>query len=72
MRKYSILTLMMILAGLSVLTTFTVSAQQVSEGQRLAMFSKPSVVRIYDGANGRLVRTLAPPGTEQAVKPSAK
>src|SRR5438128_742789 len=52
MRKYSILTLMMILAGLSVLTTFTVSAQQVSEGQRLAMFSKPSVVRIYDGYYG--------------------
>jgi serine protease Do len=28
-------------------------AQQVSEGQRLAMYSKPAVVRIYDGYRGK-------------------
>ena len=35
----------------------SVSAQQaqVSEGQRLAMYTKPSVVRIYDGYVGTFV-----------------
>jgi S1-C subfamily serine protease len=42
----------MILIALSLTTVFTASAQQVSEGQRLAMFSKPAVVRIYDGYLG--------------------
>jgi serine protease Do len=54
MRKYSILTLVMMLAALSFATLFTASAQQVSEGQRLAMFSKPAVVRIYDGYIGQV------------------
>ena len=53
MRKYSILILVM-LAGLSAATLFKASAQQVSEGQRLAMFSKPAVVRIYDGYLGQV------------------
>ena len=54
MRKYSILILVMMLAGLSAATLFTARAQQVSEGQRLAMFSKPAVVRIYDGYVGQV------------------
>jgi S1-C subfamily serine protease len=53
MRKYSILTLVILLAGLSFATLFTASAQ-VSDGQRLAMFSKPAVVRIYDGYIGQV------------------
>jgi S1-C subfamily serine protease len=53
MRKYSILTLVILLAALSFATLFTTSAQ-VSEGQRLAMFSKPAVVRIYDGYIGQV------------------
>jgi len=53
MRKYSILTLVILLAALSVATVFTASAQ-VSDGQRLAMFSKPAVVRIYDGYIGQV------------------
>ena len=53
MRKYSILTLVMMLAGVSFVSVFSVRAQQlVSEGQRLAMFSKPAVVRILDGYVG--------------------
>jgi hypothetical protein len=36
---------------------FVVSA--VSEGERLAMYSKPAVVRIIDGAVGQIV--FAPP-----------
>jgi S1-C subfamily serine protease len=54
MRKYSILILVMLLAMLSAAPLFTASAQQVSEGQRLAMFSKPAVVRIYDGYLGNV------------------
>jgi len=54
MRKYFILTLVMMLAALSFAPVFTTSAQQVSEGQRLAMFSKPAVVRIYDGYIGQV------------------
>ncbi len=38
--------------------TFVVSA--VSEGERLAMYSKPSVVRIVDGASGQIL--FQPPG----------
>src|SRR5882724_8645588 len=37
---------------------FVVSA--VSEGERLAMYSKPSVVRIVDGASGSIL--FQPPG----------
>jgi S1-C subfamily serine protease len=38
---------------LPVLRTFVTQAQQpVSDGERLAMYSKPAVVRIYDGAVG--------------------
>jgi S1-C subfamily serine protease len=44
----------MILTGLSVVTVFKASAQQVSEGERLAMFTKPSVVRIIDGYIGEI------------------
>src|ERR1044072_6751933 len=51
MRRYSII-LVMLLAALSLASIFSVSAQQVSEGQRLAMYSKPSVVRILDGYTG--------------------
>ena len=36
--------------------TFVVSA--VSDGERLAMYSKPSVVRIVDGAVGQLLLQL--------------
>jgi S1-C subfamily serine protease len=54
MRRYFILTLVMMLAALSFASVFTTSAQQVSEGQRLAMFSKPAVVRIYDGYIGQI------------------
>ncbi|HKP14262.1 MAG TPA: trypsin-like peptidase domain-containing protein [Blastocatellia bacterium] len=54
MRKYSILTLVIMLAGLSFAGVFTASAQQVSEGQRLAMYSKPAVVRILDGYVGQV------------------
>src|ERR1044071_7081804 len=54
MRKYSILILVMILTGLSAATLFKPPAQQVSEGQRLAMFSNPAVVRIYDGYVGQV------------------
>jgi hypothetical protein len=32
----------------------------VSEGERLAMYSKPAVVRIVDGAAGQIL--FAPPG----------
>jgi len=49
MLRYKIITLIMLLAGLTLASNFRVSAQQVSEGQRLAMYSKPSVVRILDG-----------------------
>lgn len=55
MRKYTVVTLVMMLATLSLATVFTASAQQqVSEGQRLAMFSKPAVVRILDGYVGQV------------------
>jgi hypothetical protein len=37
---------------------FTVRA--VSDGERLAMFSKPAVVRIVDGAIGQIL--FSPPG----------
>ena len=37
---------------------FTVQA--VSDGERLAMFSKPAVVRIVDGAAGQIL--FSPPG----------
>jgi serine protease Do len=53
MRKYSIFTLVILWAALSFATLFTASAQ-VSDGQRLAMFSKPAVVRIYDGYIGQV------------------
>jgi len=52
MRKHSILALAAMLVALSCLSTFSTSAQVVSEGQKLAMYSKPSVVRILDGYVG--------------------
>jgi hypothetical protein len=42
---------------------FVVSA--VSDGERLAMFSKPAVVRIIDGAMGQIL--FAPPGISPQV-----
>ena len=51
----------MILSTVIVLTTISFAAataalaQQVSEAQKLAMRTKPSVVRIYDGYEGELV-----------------
>ena len=42
--------------------TFVVSA--VTEGERLAMYSKPAVVRIVDGAVGQIVLQL--PGDQAA------
>jgi trypsin-like peptidase/FHA domain-containing protein len=42
---------------------FVVSA--VSDGERLAMFSKPAVVRIIDGAMGQIL--FAPPGIQPQV-----
>src|SRR5437764_2736636 len=53
MRKYSILTIV-VLAALSAASLFTASAQQVSEGERLAMYAKPAVVRILDGYIGQV------------------
>jgi S1-C subfamily serine protease len=53
MRKYFILTLAL-LAALSAASLFTASAQQVSEGERLAMYAKPAVVRILDGYIGQV------------------
>ncbi|HKP85718.1 MAG TPA: trypsin-like peptidase domain-containing protein [Blastocatellia bacterium] len=52
MRRYSIITFVIVSGVLSLASNFSVSAQQVSEGQRLAMYSKPSVVRILDGYVG--------------------
>src|SRR5262249_11177018 len=58
----------MMLAGVCLISVFTVHAQQqVSEGQRLAMYSKPAVVRILDGymgdvyfgRNGKTYRAIA-------------
>jgi S1-C subfamily serine protease len=39
----------------AILITFACAAraQQVSEGQRMAMYSKPAVVRVYDGYRGK-------------------
>src|ERR1044071_7913756 len=54
MLRYKIITLIMLLAGLTLASNFRVSAQQVSEGQRLAMYSKPAVVRILDGYIGKV------------------
>ena len=54
MRKYFVLSLVLMLTALSVASVFTAKAQQVSEGQRLAMYSKPAVVRIYDGYMGQI------------------
>ncbi|HKQ07740.1 MAG TPA: trypsin-like peptidase domain-containing protein [Blastocatellia bacterium] len=54
MRKFSIV-ILVALAALSAASLFTASAQQVSEGQRLAMYSKPAVVRIYDGYYGQVL-----------------
>src|ERR1044071_69023 len=52
MLRYKIITLIMLLAGLTLASNFRVSAQQGSEGQRLVMFMKPFVVRILDGYIG--------------------
>ncbi|MBI3654435.1 MAG: trypsin-like peptidase domain-containing protein [Acidobacteria bacterium] len=57
MRKLIILTFALLLAATSLVYNFPVQAQQVSEGQRLAMYSKPSVVRILDGYLGTLYWT---------------
>ena len=37
----------------------------VSDGERLAMYSKPAVVRIFDGAFGQIL--FAPPGLSPQV-----
>ena len=52
MLRYKLITLIMLLAAATLASNFRVSAQQVSEGQRLAMYTKPSVVRIVDGYTG--------------------
>jgi S1-C subfamily serine protease len=54
MRKSIILAFVMLFLAGSLVYRFPVNAQQVSEGQRLAMFSKPSVVRILDGYLGKI------------------
>ncbi|MGA9771576.1 MAG: S1C family serine protease, partial [Blastocatellia bacterium] len=54
MLRYKIITLIMLMAALTLASNFVVSAQQVSEGQRLAMYTKPSVVRILDGYVGTI------------------
>jgi serine protease Do len=55
MRKYVILALALIFGTGLLVYRVPVQAQQVSEGQRLAMFSKPSVVRILDGYLGKFL-----------------
>jgi serine protease Do len=57
MRKYVILALALLLITGSLVYQVPVQAQaqQVSDGQRLAMYSKPSVVRILDGYTGRVL-----------------
>ncbi len=50
MRRYLVLAILSLIAAL--LGQRNVNAQQVSEGERLAMYSKPSVVRIIDGVSG--------------------
>ena len=60
MRRFSIValgTLLLVTALLPMQPRFTANA--VSEGERLAMFSKPSVVRIIDGVAGTFY--FAPP-----------
>jgi S1-C subfamily serine protease len=54
MRKSVILALALLFTAISLVYRFPVQAQQVSEGQRLAMYAKPSVVRILDGYLGRI------------------
>src|SRR5215813_13994768 len=57
MRKLFIIAsaILSIAGSVSYIPTLTVNAQQqVSEGQRLAMYSKPSVVRIIDGYVGKV------------------
>ena len=55
MRKYVVLALALLFITVSLVYQFPVNAQQVSQGQRLAMFSKPSVVRILDGYTGKIL-----------------
>src|SRR5687767_1391182 len=55
MRKYVFLALALLFITASLVYKFPVAAQQVSQGQRLAMYSKPSVVRILDGYTGKVL-----------------
>jgi serine protease Do len=54
MRKSIMIALALLFTAISLVYRFPVQAQQVSEGQRLAMYAKPSVVRILDGYLGRV------------------
>ncbi len=55
MRKYVFLAFALLFITASLVYRFPVNAQQVSQGQRLAMYSKPSVVRILDGYTGKIL-----------------
>ena len=46
-------------------TRSTFIVQAVSDGERLAMYSKPAVVRIIDGAQGQIL--FQPPGYQGQV-----
>jgi S1-C subfamily serine protease len=52
MRKYSTVLLTMLSVAFCLSLLLKTHAQQVSDGQKLAMYSKPSVVRILDGFVG--------------------
>lgn len=54
-RRYILIFALLILAApLLPLTNSNAQQEKVSEGQRLAMYSKPSVVRILDGYGGKV------------------
>ncbi|HJQ27310.1 MAG TPA: trypsin-like peptidase domain-containing protein [Blastocatellia bacterium] len=53
MRKYFVLILALMVA-LCAASLFTTHAQQVSDGERQAMYAKPAVVRILDGYVGEV------------------
>ncbi|MGA9767615.1 MAG: S1C family serine protease, partial [Blastocatellia bacterium] len=52
MRKQILITLTLILTAAFLFPDIKASAEKVSDGQRLAMYAKPSVVRILDGYAG--------------------
>lgn len=54
-RRIAIIVGAVVVATISLATGPAAHAQQVSEAQKLAMRTKPSVVRIYDGYEGELV-----------------